>query len=650
MWPQLPLHLVGSRSASSCARAWFDSEAFRSAFQVISEGLEGKAGLIVLLGDEGMGKSTLMRGLREVYAGAGWDTLFYDARAIQDPLRALQDDLRLRRPRDQSPDSPIAFLDGADRLSRERLAEIIALADRESERPVQLILSGRPELWTRLQLADHAGIDSLVRGTATLGALRRHEIGFYLRHRSLVAGRAHRRFEQAALERLYAYSGGNPGIANRVGDRLDGAAPETIGVADIDAVIATLEGGRTGGRLTVAQFGVADIHAPGQRLLSRPAGAHKRRGAAVVAVVLIATAALGAVSLPSWKDHLVTLIVATKRPVAPLSQQAEIAATSTTQAPATYASTEQVLDTRAPAAEPPPAAQAPETQVSAARLLSSSERHGSPGDHSGATAERAVSDKPPLDLSLRENSPDPAAMPDDAAAPQRSNDIAENLVAVASPAAPPERAPGSINEPRADPVPAPTVSQAAAEISPAKAPLPPISIGQTSAGDEPVARDPAPWTADPSLPPASVDVAVPLRDQPAPPAEAPSARASAAPPPARRPIVAQSASGDAPTSATTPVKAERRPEADAFMKRGMQLLDAADVASARLLFERAAELGLPEACTAMGETFDPAELGRRRIIGIGAQPDIALKWYHLGDQRGDPRARERISRLAGSVR
>jgi TPR repeat protein len=254
-----------------------------------------------------------------------------------------------------------------------------------------------------------------------------------------------------------------------------------------------------------------------------------------------------------------------------------------------------------------------------------------------------------LGLPLQESSHDPATTTDDAAPPRSYETgvavVAEQPAAAASPAILPDRAPGAVDDALAGTKPSkPVASEPAAEVARAE-PSVPAALDQASPRDEFAARNIRPQAADVPSPQTSIVVSEPVHEQPAPPAEA-SLRTSAAPS-AREPDASQSVSPRPPTLAT-PAKSQRRPEADAFMNKGIQLLDLGDVAAARLLFERAADLGLPEAYTAIGETFDPAELGRRRIIGMKGQPDIALKWYRLGDERGDPRARERISRLAGS--
>jgi TPR repeat protein len=101
----------------------------------------------------------------------------------------------------------------------------------------------------------------------------------------------------------------------------------------------------------------------------------------------------------------------------------------------------------------------------------------------------------------------------------------------------------------------------------------------------------------------------------------------------------------APPSAPSGVRASAA-DVERLMTRGYALLQAGDVASARLFFERAAATGFPEALTAVGQTFDPIELRRRDIIGIKGDPPLALQWYRSAAAAGDPAAAERMTQLS----
>ena len=83
-----------------------------------------------------------------------------------------------------------------------------------------------------------------------------------------------------------------------------------------------------------------------------------------------------------------------------------------------------------------------------------------------------------------------------------------------------------------------------------------------------------------------------------------------------------------------------------FLARGHVLLDGGDIASARLFFQRAAEAGLWDGALAMGTTYDPAELARRRTVGL--RPDLveARRWYERArDLGGGATAERHLARL-----
>jgi len=85
----------------------------------------------------------------------------------------------------------------------------------------------------------------------------------------------------------------------------------------------------------------------------------------------------------------------------------------------------------------------------------------------------------------------------------------------------------------------------------------------------------------------------------------------------------------------------------AKMKIGVELMTYGEVTAARTMFQRVAEAGEAAGAFALAETYDPLVLGglrlRERIM-----PDAALArtWYERARDLGSPEARDRISRLA----
>ena len=100
-----------------------------------------------------------------------------------------------------------------------------------------------------------------------------------------------------------------------------------------------------------------------------------------------------------------------------------------------------------------------------------------------------------------------------------------------------------------------------------------------------------------------------------------------------------------PPPAST-VKPEDRERTSKMMARGDTELAGGDIAAARLLYQRAADAGLPEAAIAMGGTYDPAELARRGVKGLKGDLDAARKWYERARALGAVGADERLRRVS----
>ena len=82
-----------------------------------------------------------------------------------------------------------------------------------------------------------------------------------------------------------------------------------------------------------------------------------------------------------------------------------------------------------------------------------------------------------------------------------------------------------------------------------------------------------------------------------------------------------------------------------FVTRGTSMLDDGNIAGARQFFERAAEVGLPEGAMALGTTYDPHELARLKVHGL--RPDVATarRWYEKARDLGSPQASDHLARL-----
>jgi hypothetical protein len=83
-----------------------------------------------------------------------------------------------------------------------------------------------------------------------------------------------------------------------------------------------------------------------------------------------------------------------------------------------------------------------------------------------------------------------------------------------------------------------------------------------------------------------------------------------------------------------------------LMKRGEQYTAAGDLATARLVFQRAAEAGDATAALSMGATYDPIVLAKLGVLGMSADVGKARSWYEKAKELGSPEASRRLELLA----
>jgi len=86
-------------------------------------------------------------------------------------------------------------------------------------------------------------------------------------------------------------------------------------------------------------------------------------------------------------------------------------------------------------------------------------------------------------------------------------------------------------------------------------------------------------------------------------------------------------------AATEPGSAKDLP-ISSYLERGHALLSRGDVASARLFYQEAANLGSPEAMLAVGKTYDPVALDKLGIKGFQTDPAKAEEWYMKAREAG----------------
>jgi TPR repeat protein len=144
--------------------------------------------------------------------------------------------------------------------------------------------------------------------------------------------------------------------------------------------------------------------------------------------------------------------------------------------------------------------------------------------------------------------------------------------------------------------------------------------------------------APPAFPPVEASAIIPAEvAQPSAPAasaasdEATGAKPYTLAPAALRPIVRTPPAPPANPPLSTA-------ETAALVARGDAYVSARDIASARLFYERAAEMGDGQAALRMGATFDPAFLGRSDLRGTTGDESKAFLWYRRARDLGEAEA------------
>jgi hypothetical protein len=93
---------------------------------------------------------------------------------------------------------------------------------------------------------------------------------------------------------------------------------------------------------------------------------------------------------------------------------------------------------------------------------------------------------------------------------------------------------------------------------------------------------------------------------------------------------------------------EDRERALKLKQKGDEQMAQGLVAPARLLYERAADLGLAQAAMALGATYDAAELTSPNLRGISPDTKEAKRWYERAHQLGAGDADQRLRRLGAN--
>ena len=140
----------------------------------------------------------------------------------------------------------VLIIDEAQNMPKETLEELRMLSNFETEESylLQIIMAGQPQLKRRLNNPELAQLTQRVSVHYHLAPLEKSEIGAYIEHRLKVGGydSEHLLFSNEAVEKIHAYTQGVPRLINSICDSSllygYGASQQTIDLNLVEEVIA----------------------------------------------------------------------------------------------------------------------------------------------------------------------------------------------------------------------------------------------------------------------------------------------------------------------------------------------------------------------------------------------------------------------------
>ena len=217
------------------------SPAHEEALAHLLYGLQEGGGFVMLTGEVGTGKTTLLRTLLEQLPEHVDIALIFNPKLTPDELVAtICDELKISRGRGKASlktlvdrlnahllktyaegRRTVLIVDEAQALGADVLEQLRLLTNLETtrEKLLEIILVGQPELRDTLARRDLRQLSQRITARYHLTPLNRHEVRLYVLHRLAVAGARRELFSAAALRELARATGGVPRLINEIGDR-----------------------------------------------------------------------------------------------------------------------------------------------------------------------------------------------------------------------------------------------------------------------------------------------------------------------------------------------------------------------------------------------------------------------------------------------
>ncbi|MEA2658472.1 MAG: ral secretion pathway protein [Candidatus Binatota bacterium] len=239
----------------------YQSDSHKEALAQLSYGISARKGFIVLTGEVGTGKTTLIKALLNSLNGKTQTALVFSVITTPiDLLRYVCDDFGLTDPRNAftdihdylvllnnflldkygSGENCALIIDEAQNLPSEVLESIRLLSNFETAKNklLQILLVGQPELSARLNSYELRQLRQRVALRHHLDSLTSKECKEYMVNRLVIANGDPNIFTPEALDAVYAYSKGIPRVMNVLGDNALLTA-YALGKKHVDGAIIT---------------------------------------------------------------------------------------------------------------------------------------------------------------------------------------------------------------------------------------------------------------------------------------------------------------------------------------------------------------------------------------------------------------------------
>ena len=232
---------------------------YQEAFATLRYGIQGRKGFIVITGEVGTGKTTLLRKAMQTFDSNVHAAFIFNTHlTVIELLRIISSELGLPASAkdkltlmDQLNDYLIkqlrkghivaVLVDEAQELSNEMLEELRLLSNLETDRDklVQIVLMGQPELERKLEQSGLRQLKQRVALRCRLYPLESQEVGAYIAARLNTVGYKHKKlFSPEAVEKIAIYSRGIPRLINVI---CDNALLNAFGASSIKVTAAIID-------------------------------------------------------------------------------------------------------------------------------------------------------------------------------------------------------------------------------------------------------------------------------------------------------------------------------------------------------------------------------------------------------------------------